>query len=460
MPERVAPNQVRTKTAPRPRAAEKSQPVVKRLFSAALGSVDEQRSFHGDELPVGRGVDPAVGLSLADDEVGSRTHLVLHREEDAVRLRDGGSKNGTFVNGKRQDECILQDGDVIRAGSSLLLFRLEPGVTPDAPDGAEPVHRLLLGRSPAIAETRYRLALAAKQSESVLLLGETGTGKERAARALHELSGRKGPFIPFNTPQLTKELAASELFGHEKGVFTGAHQRRSGLFEEAHTGTIFFDEIGDLALDLQSLLLRVLEEKVIRPVGGQDRQVDVRVVAATNRDLELAIAAGQFRADLRARLARIVVTLPRLRERKEDILPLFLHYLGEQRRLTADLGEALMLYDWPENVRELVNLTTHVRTFAGKDEVVDFRHVEPRISFPEEPTRPPATDAALTTESVEPRVLRPRTVYDQELVQRLLRKHRGILTRVADAIGVSRRQLTRKLQQWNLDPESFRGKSP
>ncbi len=455
-------NQIRTKTAQRPKEAEQPQPVLKLLFSAPSGIVLEQRSFHGDELPVGRAVDPATGLSLSTDDLASRVHFRLLRDGDRVILQDGGSKNGTFVNGQPSREHMLEDRDVLRAGGSLFLFRIESEHCPDAPNTAEQAHTLLLGDSPEIAAVRHQIVMAAGQPESILILGETGTGKERAAQALHELSGRTGCLVACNTPQLNKELAAGELFGHERGAFTGAHQRRTGLFLEAEHGTLFLDELGELATDVQAQLLRVLQTKIVRPVGGQERRVDVRVIAATNRDLEQAIAAGLFRVDLRARLAAIELRLPPLRDRKEDILPLFTHYLGGERKLTANLAEALLIYRWPENVRELVNMTVHVRTFSPNRDTIDFRDVAQRLHFPEPPapvrSDAPSIPAVPAPEPVTSQPTRHRVPYDQGLVQRLLKEHHGILTHVAMALGVSRRQLARKLRDWQLDPKLFQDK--
>jgi len=457
-------NQIRTKTAQRPKETAQPQPVLKLLFSAPSGVILEQRSFHGDELPVGRAVDPAIGLSLSADELASRVHFRLLRDGDQVILLDGGSKNGTFVNGQPSHERRLEDRDILRAGGSLFLFRIESEHCPDAPDTAEPAHTLLLGDSPEIAAVRHQIAMAAGQSESILILGETGTGKERVAQALHELSGRSGPLIACNTPQLNKELAAGELFGHERGAFTGAHQRRDGLFQEAEHGTLFLDELGELATDVQAQLLRALQSKIVRPVGGQERRVDVRLIAATNRDLEQAIAAGLFRVDLRARLAAIELRIPPLRDRREDILPLFTHYLGGDRKLTANLAEALLIYRWPENVRELVNLTVHVRTFSPNHDTIDFRDVAQRLHFPKPPA--PASSNNPGVPEVPVPVPAPatnlptrhRVQYDQALVQRLLKEHHGVLTHVAVALGVSRRQLARKLRDWQLDPKRFQGK--
>jgi formate hydrogenlyase transcriptional activator len=244
----------------------------------------------------------------------------------------------------------------------------------------------LLGRENALLkeeirqikrETRYvadsepmkalveRIRLVAAAATTVLVRGETGTGKEGLARMVHEFSGRfSAPFVPVNLGALPEGLIESELFGHEKGAFTGAHRRRAGRFEQADGGTIFLDEVGDASPSVQVRLLRVLQERVLERVGGTEPiSVDVRVVAATNRDLEEMVARGTFRADLYYRLAVFPVELPPLRERREEIRPLATHFLGRHAadmnrrppRVPEDVWRALESHDWPGNVRELEN---------------------------------------------------------------------------------------------------------
>jgi two-component system response regulator AtoC len=232
----------------------------------------------------------------------------------------------------------------------------------------------MLGRSPAMLGAFERLRAVAGSEASVLLLGESGTGKELAARAIHQNSARRGkPFVPVNCTAIPESLLESELFGHEKGAFTGADRRRRGLFAEADSGTLFLDEVGDLPLSLQGKLLRVLQEKAIRPVGASHEiQLDVRVISATNRDLQALVGEGRFRDDLYYRLAVVPIRLPSLRERPRDILPLAIHFL---ERVGAASGKRFEGFDeaaqawlgqhrWPGNVRELENIVERAATLA------------------------------------------------------------------------------------------------
>ena len=232
----------------------------------------------------------------------------------------------------------------------------------------------LLGHSPAMQTALERIRAVADSEASVLLLGESGTGKELAARAIHESSPRRGKaFVPVNCTAIPEPLLESELFGHEKGAFTGADRRRRGLFAEANGGTLFLDEVGDLPLALQGKLLRVLQDKAIRPVGAsQEIQLDVRVISATNRDVQALVGEGRFREDLYYRLAVLPIRLPSLRERPKDILPLASHFL---ERAASAIGKRFDGFDesaqawlsqhrWPGNVRELENVVERAATLA------------------------------------------------------------------------------------------------
>lgn len=237
---------------------------------------------------------------------------------------------------------------------------------------------LIIGRSRAVSELRGLIRQAATSDASVLILGESGTGKELVARALHTGSSRSSQqFVPVNCGAIPKELLESELFGHKKGAFTGAISDRTGRFELANNGTLFLDEIGDMPLEMQVKLLRVLQEQTVDPVGStRSISVDVRVVAATHRDLDKHIERGDFREDLFYRLNVIPIILPALRERREDIPDLLQHYLQrhssagrEMPIFDASLIEALCDYDWPGNIRELVNLVHRLSCFFPNQKV-------------------------------------------------------------------------------------------
>ncbi len=241
----------------------------------------------------------------------------------------------------------------------------------------------LVGSSDEIRKVQKTIGLAADSDSTVLILGETGTGKELAARALHEHGKRKGqPFAAVNCAAIPADLLESELFGHVKGAFTGALADRMGAFREAHRGTLFLDEIGDMPPAMQAKILRVLQDRVVTPIGGKATQVDVRVVAATHRDLPALIRQGLFREDLFYRLNVVSIALPPLRERLADILPLAEHFLrlaaGEAvspKRITSGLAAKLLRYGWPGNVRELKNVIDRASILVRGD-VIDVGDVD------------------------------------------------------------------------------------
>nr|WP_232541212.1 sigma-54 dependent transcriptional regulator [Spirosoma endbachense] len=252
----------------------------------------------------------------------------------------------------------------------------------DAEDhpGAVPEFNSIIGKHPLLLATLDLTTQVAPYKTSVLILGESGTGKESIAQAIHALSARSnGPFIKLNCASIPASLIESELFGHEKGAFTGAIEKRKGKFEQAHEGTIFLDEIGEMPLDMQVRLLRVLQEKEIDPVGGRSpRKVDVRIVAATNRNLEREAAEGRFRLDLYYRLNVFPITLPPLRERKSDIMALAFYFANrfckefnkDFNGIAASMIEELQAYNWPGNIRELENvLERSVILNDGKSEL-------------------------------------------------------------------------------------------
>jgi len=315
--------------------------------------------FDSPSIRIGarRGCD----LQLRDSKV-SGIHCEIRLDERGYRLVDLDSTNGTFVSGFRVNDIYIQPGTSITVGSSKLRFdalgeSVEIELAQDAGFGG------LVGSSVKMREMFARLAKLAKSDATVLITGETGTGKELVAEALHDHSLRtKGPFVVLDCGSIPQNLIESELFGHEKGAFTGATAAYAGAFERAHNGTVFLDEIGELPLNMQPKLLRVLERKEVRRVGGSKViNVDIRVVAATNRDLAVEVNRGRFREDLYYRLAVARVHSPPLRERREDIPTLVDHFLsitpgGEGVRLDPQTIELMTRHDWPGNVRELRNV--------------------------------------------------------------------------------------------------------
>ncbi|MCA9675789.1 MAG: sigma 54-interacting transcriptional regulator, partial [Myxococcales bacterium] len=293
---------------------------------------------------------------VVDDPYVSGVHCLVERRGDGgLLVRDSGSKNGTQVNGIPIEIADVGPGSVITIGQTRLVALSQRGRAPLT------AVEQLRGRDPRF-RAAVDLALRAAHAEcSVLVVGETGTGKELVARAIHEASPRgRGRFVALNCGAIPRELIGAELFGHVRGAYTGATDDRDGVFVTADGGTLFLDELGELPLDLQPNLLRVLETRRVRRVGGSDeRDVDVRIVAATNRLEGLGTEASPLRLDLYHRVAAVVVTLPPLRVRRDDILELAEAFLDEvadrfgRRKLTADARDAMWRYDWPGNVREL-----------------------------------------------------------------------------------------------------------
>jgi len=312
----------------------------------------------GDTFRVGKA--PENDLVLADETV-SRVHFEIMRDAKGYLVRDMKSTNGTFLDGAEVKEAYLRAGSVIAAGACELKFTPFEERIEILPSEKEQLGEMV-GRSPAMREIFGLVERIAPTDATVLIEGETGTGKDMIARTLHQLSPRSGaPFIVVDCGAVAGTLIESELFGHEKGAFTGAVTARQGAFELASGGTVFLDELGELSLDLQPKLLRVLEQRELRRVGGTKTiKVDLRVIAATRKDLRSEVEKGKFREDLYFRLNVVPITAPALRERREDIPLLIDAMLGklapDGATLTEQTRVALMAHDWPGNVRELRNV--------------------------------------------------------------------------------------------------------
>jgi len=310
----------------------------------------------------------------------------------------------------------------------------------------------LVGDSPPIRKLREEISLAAPTNGRVLIFGENGTGKELVARLIHSLSlRREEPFIEVNCAAIPEELIESELFGHVRGAFTGAVENKRGKFELADGGTLLLDEIGDMSLRTQAKVLRVLQEQSFEPVGGSvGRQVDVRVVAATNKDLPQAISRGEFREDLFFRLNVIPLKVPPLRERGEDIPALARHFLqrfgaeyGRKRELSPEALEALTKYDWPGNVRELRNTLERMVIMTGTAVI-----------------RPEDLPAAARGQEREPRsgwdsldgasLKEARAAFECRFITRKLQQAGGNVARAAELLGVERSHLYRKLKAYGI----------
>lgn len=408
---------------------------------------------------LGRAPDAPAHIALEDDARVSRRHaqLLVDRERRVVRLLNE-SKNGTRVNGRRVHDAIdLEDNDVVRVGDTLLVLRWERDDVEDGPAGD------LLGVAPDIVDLRGMVRLAAPTGSTVLVLGETGAGKEVVARAIHEASGRSGAFVAVNCGAIPEALAESQLFGHSAGAFTGATREHPGFFRAAQGGTLFLDEVGELSTVLQPKLLRALDAAEVLPVGASAPvKVDVRVVAATNRPLRRDVDEGRFRADLYARLAEITLEVPPLRERREDVLTLVSRALSDGAPpLTPDLAEALLLHAWPFNVREAVKLAAELRVKGASHDRLGLRLVLGRLSLPpgvhEEASRPSTPDGE--ARPAPPRVVtraEPLPAPSRQDLESLLKQHQGNISRVARATGRSRTQVYRWVEQHGLDATAFR----
>jgi DNA-binding NtrC family response regulator len=314
-----------------------------------------------DGRPVGVGTAPDAGLVLADPTV-SRYHLELRRDRDGIAVEDLGSRNGTWLGAARLERGVVPPGTRLRLGATLLRVEDAGDVVAAAEEAPPPIPGLV-GESDGMREVRRLVHRLARVGSSVLIEGETGTGKEVVARALHEVGPRRSaPFVVVDCGSMPATLVASQLFGHERGAFTGADARRIGAFERAEGGTVLLDEIGELPLELQPALLGVLERRRFVRVGGSTEvSVDVRILAATNRDLRAEVNRGTFRADLYYRLAIARILIPPLRERPEDVAPLVEHFVERLAGVPgehplADALEALRAHPWSGNARELRNV--------------------------------------------------------------------------------------------------------
>jgi len=321
------------------------------------------------DRPLRVGSGPDVDLQINDPYVSTH-HAVLRLGRHGVMVEDGGSKNGTFVDGVVVDRAWARLGAVLRFGRVNARV-ISGAMTSYARE--EMADNPIIGDSPAFREVLRTLERAARVRSPVLLLGETGTGKEMAARIVHRASDRRTePFVAINCGAIPEALAESELFGHMRGAFTGAHRDRQGAFSRARKGTLLLDEVAELPPLIQAKLLRVLETGRILPVGAESEElVDVRIVAATHRDLEAMVEDGTLREDLYHRLGVLTVKLPPLRERQEDIPVLLQHFAGRAARelgypveLTEGAVAAAMDHAWPGNIRALRNAVLRAGALA------------------------------------------------------------------------------------------------
>ena len=453
-------NATRSETDGRPsaRAARVSRVVVALSCDRPL---EAPRSFEltpVTEVWLGRAppdATPGVASLSFPDERMSAFHARLRRVLGRWVVEDAGSKNGVRVQGTPQRRAVLNPGDSIECGQTFLVF--DEHVTGDEPPPSLPPGAAELGCQsfhPDLLTAWSALARVAPTRVPVMLQGETGTGKELAARALHVWSGRSGPFVAVNCGALPEQLAESELFGVRRGAFTGAVEDRPGLVRASSGGTLLLDEVGELPAQLQVKLLRVLQENEVQPVGAaQPVRVDLRIVTATHLDLSMRVEEGNFRSDLYARLTGLEVELPPLRDRRADLgllIPALLRRASAPPgvRFSREAARALFRWSWPHNVRELEKALALGVALAGEGRIELAHLPEPVRTAPEPRPDPMAGRAARPLSDAD---VTRRT----ELIE-LLRSHHGNVSAVAREMGVARMQIQRWCRRFHLDPASFR----
>jgi DNA-binding NtrC family response regulator len=411
-----------------------------------------ERTYPVTTAGVTVGKDPTGDVAI-DDGFVSQRHLRLEARGGRWHVLDLGSTNGTFISGARVSLAELPFGLAVAIGDATLV--LEPRDAPE-PARVEAFEGMISG-DPGMRQVFDLVERVGASDAAVTILGETGTGKELVARGLHARSGRRdGPFIPVNCSAIAETLIESELFGHEKGAFSGAERMRKGAFEEADRGTIFLDEIGELPLDLQPKLLRVLELGEVKRVGAsRPIEVNVRIVAATHRDLRAQVRAGKFREDLFYRLCVVPITVPPLRRRKGDVRALAESFLaraaprGLALRWTDEALGKLEGYDWPGNVRQLKNVVQRALLFRGEGLGV----AAGAVTFEDTRVAPGNTGdddtmyvRGLTLEEIE-----------REAIRLSLRRNRGKRAAVVKELRIAKSTVMKRIGQWGLHDE---GRAP
>ena len=400
------------------------------------------------------GSAPGVQVRVADREV-SRLHAELEPADRGTWVRDLGSRNGTYVQDLLVTAALAPDGARVRIGGTDLLLRY-----PAAPSPVElwphAAFGGLIGASPPMRELFAQMARVAKSDAPVLILGETGTGKELAARAVHDASARaSGPFVIVDCAALSSSLVEAELFGHARGAFTGAVGTRAGAFEAADGGTIFLDEIGELSPAMQPKLLRALDSQSVKRLGeSEHRRVDVRLVAATHRDLRRMVNAGAFREDLYFRLAVLPLVLPSLRARPADIPLLYRHFLRGRQTVEPVSEHELAQMPWLGNVRELRNYVERACAVGGRDTLAagdaDAPSAVPPAAAASDTPPPPAAAAVPFDQPFKDFRERWIDCGEREYVKRLLDRHGRSVAAAAAEAGLDRTYLYRLIRKHGL----------
>ena len=395
--------------------------------------------------PVRVGSSPENTLVLADDTV-SRSHCEIIPTSDGIEVRDVGSRNGIFVGGVRIKDAVFSEAFSLRVGQTVLKIESLKDVI-DREQSTGDSFGDILGQSACMRELFADLMRIAPTEVSVLIEGETGTGKELVADSIHAASARAGgPFVVFDCSAIAATLVESELFGHERGAFTGAVTSRPGVFEQASGGTIFLDELGELPKDLQPKLLRVLEKREVKRIGSNRTvPIDIRLIAATNRNLLAEVERGNFREDVYFRIAATHVYVPPLRDRLDDLPMLVTHFLKRSTpsrgpdALPEQVWEMLRAYRWPGNVRELQNavqrlLITPERGLGGSP-------ARPSASVPPPATNPEPLRVARRDAADE---------FERNYLQHVLARTGGNVTRAAAIAEVSRQMVQKLMRKHGL----------
>ncbi len=441
-------------------------------------------SFEKEEVSVGAMSDNDV---VVKDQTASRYHAKIVQENSGYVLVDLRSTNGSFVNKVRIREAFLTPGTTIAIGQTRFRFNAQEEQVAIVPSDSDRCGDIIGGNA-GMRQLYSILEKIAPTATTIVIEGETGTGKEVVAQSVHKLSPRsKGPIIIFDCGAVPPNLIESELFGHEKGSFTGAVMTRQGLFEMADGGTLFLDELGELPIDLQPKLLRVLENREVRRVGSsKSTKVDVRIIAATNRNLEDEVKAGNFRQDLFYRLSVVRIRLPALRERTDDVGLLVSHFLEHQRYNRTPSGEkrsrgispaalqVLQRYNWPGNVRELVNVIERAVSFC-EDGIIEPRDL-PEHLLSAQPMQtayqPPMTDPDSTVGtgvSLQPEAPRPPadlvsgevtfkdakekwvSAFERDYIISLLKRHDGNISHAARESDIDRKYFRKLMKKYDID---------
>jgi DNA-binding NtrC family response regulator len=444
----------------------------------------QEWTFDKEEIRIGSMEDNDIVLS---DDTVSRYHCRIIQDDTSYVLVDNTSTNGTFINKVRVREAFLKPGCTIGVGQSQLKFNAREEEVQIVPSRADRCGGLIGGNA-KMREIYSIIEKIAPTATTVVIDGETGTGKEVVAQAIHSLSPRsRNELVVFDCGAVPPNLIESELFGHEKGSFTGAVMSREGLFEMADGGTLFLDELGELPLDLQPKLLRALEQREVRRVGGaKSQKVDVRIIAATNRNLEDEVRAGRFRQDLFYRLSVVRLHLPSLHARADDIPVLVQHFLdtgpynrnpnGTQRvrAIAKDAMAALQAYPWPGNVRELVNVVERAVSFCERgtidaSDLPDYIRTAKAAPPKEGPpairrassvpaaaslaAQPPPTPEELLAVGITFKDAKERwvTTFERDYILQMLRRNNGNISHAARHADIDRKYFRKLMKKYDIE---------